>query len=66
MNASFQGAPGIGYTVYGAAPQRDGAVIGLAASTALAQNTSIYLRYDGEFGTGTDNHVLNAGLRLSW
>jgi len=66
VNASFQGAPGIGYTVYGAAPQRDGAVIGLAASTALAQNTSIYLRYDGEFGTGTDNHVLNAGLRLSW
>ena len=38
----------------------------LAASTAIAQNTSLYLRYDGEIGTGTDNHALSAGLRMSW
>jgi outer membrane autotransporter protein len=66
VTAGFAGAPGIGFTVYGAPPQRDGAVIGLATSTAIAQNTSIYLRYDGEFGTGTDNHVLSAGLRMNW
>ena len=23
-------------------------------------------RYDGELGTGTDNHVLSAGVRMSW
>ncbi|MDP1966386.1 MAG: autotransporter domain-containing protein, partial [Reyranella sp.] len=66
VTAAFAGAPGIGFTVYGAPPQRDGAVIGLAANTAIAQSTSIYLRYDGELGTGTDNHVLSAGLRMSW
>jgi len=66
VNASFAGAPAFGYTVYGATPQRDGAVIGLAANTAIAQNTSIYLRYDGEFGIGTDNHVLSAGFRMKW
>ena len=66
VTASFAGAPGGAFTVFGAAPQRDAAVIGLAANTAIAQNTSIYLRYDGEIGTGTDNHALSAGIRLTW
>ena len=38
----------------------------LAASTAIAASTQLYLRYDGEIGTGTDNHALTAGLRMSW
>jgi autotransporter-associated beta strand protein len=66
VTASFAGAPGTGFTVYGAPPQRDGAVIGLAANTAIAEATTIYLRYDGQVGGGTDNHVLSAGLRLTW
>ena len=66
MTASFAGAPGIGYTVYGASPVRNTATVGLAANTAIAEATSIYLRYDGEFGTGTDNHVLSVGLRANW
>ncbi|MDP1750283.1 MAG: autotransporter outer membrane beta-barrel domain-containing protein, partial [Reyranella sp.] len=66
LTASFAGAPTLGYTVYGAAPQRNTATVGLAANTAIAEATSIYLRYDGEFGTGTDNHVLSAGLRMNW
>ena len=32
----------------------------------LAAATQIYLRYDGELATGTDNHALNVGLRMSW
>ena len=54
------------FTVFGATPQRDAAVIGLAASTAIAASTSLYLRYDGEIGTGTDNHALSAGIRMTW
>jgi fibronectin-binding autotransporter adhesin len=41
-------------------------VIGFQASTAIADATSVYLRYDGEVGGGTDNHALNLGLRVSW
>jgi hypothetical protein len=26
----------------------------------------LYLRYDGGIASGTDNHALTAGLRLSW
>ena len=41
-------------------------VVGLQASTTIAAATQIYLRYDGEIATGTDNHALNVGLRMSW
>ncbi|MBI3197633.1 MAG: autotransporter outer membrane beta-barrel domain-containing protein [Rhodospirillales bacterium] len=66
VTASFAGAPGAAFTVFGAAPLRDAATLGLAANTAIAERTSLYLRYDGEFGTGSDNHSLSAGLRMTW
>ena len=66
MTATFAGAPGFGFTVLGAAPQRDNAVLGLALDTAIAASTSIYARYDGEIGGSSDNHVFSAGLRMTW
>ena len=66
VTATFAGAPSAAFTVFGAAPQRDSAVIGFAASTAIADSTSLYLRYDGEVGTGTDSHSISAGFRISW
>ena len=66
ISAAFAGAPGNGFTVYGATPARDSAVLGFQASTSIAEATSVYLRYDGEVGGGTDNHAINLGLRVSW
>ena len=66
ISAAFAGAPGNPFAVYGATPARDSAVIGFQASTTVADATSIYLRYDGEIGGGTDNHAINLGLRVSW
>ncbi len=66
VTAAFAGAPGSSFTVQGAAQARDSALIGLAANTAIAQGTSLYLRYDGEVGTGSDSHMLSAGIRLTW
>ncbi|MFZ5781135.1 MAG: autotransporter-associated beta strand repeat-containing protein [Pseudomonadota bacterium] len=66
MTASFAGAPSNAFTIYGATPTRDSAAIGFQASTAVAENASLYLRYDGELAAGTDNHTLNVGFRLSW
>ncbi|MEA2806084.1 MAG: hypothetical protein QOJ17_225, partial [Rhodospirillaceae bacterium] len=54
------------FTVFGATPLRNAAVVGLQATTTIAQATQIYLRYDGEIATGTDNHALNVGVRMSW
>jgi uncharacterized protein with beta-barrel porin domain len=60
--AAFAGAPGNSFTVFGATPLRNAAV----ATTTIAAATQIYLRYDGEIASGTDNHALNVGVRMSW
>jgi fibronectin-binding autotransporter adhesin len=66
ITAAFAGAPGNSFTVFGATPARDSAVVGFQATTNIAAATQIYLRYDGGVGGGTDNHALMAGLRMSW
>ena len=66
ITAAFAGASGNSFTVFGATPARDSAVVGLQVSTNVAEATQVYLRYDGGVGGGTDNHALNVGLRMSW
>jgi outer membrane autotransporter protein len=66
ITAAFAGALGNSFTVFGATPLRNSAVVGLQATTHIAAATQIYLRYDGEIATGTDNHALNIGVRMSW
>jgi fibronectin-binding autotransporter adhesin len=66
LTASFAGAPGSAFTVFGATPQRDSAVVGFGGRTRIAEMTELYARYDGEVGGGTDNHAFNVGLRMTW
>jgi fibronectin-binding autotransporter adhesin len=66
MTAAFAGAPFAAFTAYGATPQRDAAVIGFSARTNIAEAAQLYLRYDGEIASGTDNHTLMAGVRFTW
>jgi fibronectin-binding autotransporter adhesin len=66
ITAAFAGAPSNAFTVYGATPQRNAAVIGFLASTAITEASQVYLRYQGEVGSGFDNHALNIGVRLTW
>ena len=64
ITAAFAGAPGNAFTVFGATPQRNAAVLGLPATTTIAEATQIYLRYDGEIASGTDNHAVSVGVRF--
>ena len=68
VTASFVGAPAIPFTVTGATPARDGFVVGLGASTAIAEATSVYLRYEGQVAvSGQDaSHAAIVGLRMTW
>jgi autotransporter-associated beta strand protein len=66
ITGAFAGAPSNAFTVYGATPQRDSALIGFLASTAITEASQVYLRYQGEVGSGSDNHTLNLGVRLTW
>ncbi len=66
ITAAFAGAPTASFTVFGATPQRDSAVIGFSAHANIADSTRLYLRYDGDIGSGSDNHSLNVGVRMTW
>jgi autotransporter-like protein len=66
ITAAFAGAPGNSFTLFGATPARDAAVVGLQATTQIAAATQVYLRYDRGVGGGTDNHAVNVGVRMSW
>ena len=66
ITAAFSGAPSASFTVYGATPTRDAAIVGFSANTTIAEATQLYARYDGTLASGTDNHAFTAGLRLSW
>lgn len=54
------------FTTFGVAPQRDGVVLGLWANSAIADATSIYLRYEGDVSGQDSAHAITAGLRMSW
>jgi autotransporter-associated beta strand protein len=66
VSATLAGAPAMPFTTWGVSPQRDGAVIGLSANTAVAEAMSVYVRYEGLI-SGQDNaHAFTAGLRMTW
>jgi outer membrane autotransporter protein len=66
VTASFAGAPAVPFTVFGAAPTRDGAVIGFSVSTAVAEAMGVYVRYEGNIAGQDSSHALTAGLRVTW
>jgi autotransporter-associated beta strand protein len=66
ISAAFAAAPIQQFTVFGATPQRDSAVIGLSATAAVTDRASLFASYDGEVGGGTDNHALRVGFRMTW
>jgi len=64
--AAVSGAPFAAFTVYGATPQPDSAIFSLEAKALIGDATKLTLRYDGDIGSGTDNHTLNVGMRFTW
>lgn len=66
VTAAFAGVPGSSFTVLGATPTRDRATLSLAATTAVGEATSLFVRYDGEVGGGSDAHAFTAGFRMTW
>jgi autotransporter-associated beta strand protein len=66
VTATLAGAPLMPFTTYGVAPTRDGAVVGFSANTAIADGTSMYLRYEGNISGSDSAHALTAGVRMTW
>ncbi|MFZ5779812.1 MAG: autotransporter outer membrane beta-barrel domain-containing protein, partial [Pseudomonadota bacterium] len=66
VTATLAGAPAMPFTTYGISPQRDGAIVGFAANTAVAEATNLYLRYEGLVAGQDSAHALTAGVRMTW
>jgi outer membrane autotransporter protein len=66
VTTAFAGAPALSFTTFGAQAPRDGVVLGLGANTQIAERTSVYLRYDGEFADPNSYHIVSAGIRYVW
>jgi hypothetical protein len=58
--------PSAPFTTYGATPSRDGAVVGLGLNTAVADATSLYLRYEANIAGQDSSHALAAVVRMTW
>ena len=41
-------------------------LLGLSANTAVAEATSLYFRYEGDFSGQDSSHALTAGVRIVW
>jgi uncharacterized protein with beta-barrel porin domain len=41
-------------------------VVGLSASTAIAEAMGVYLHYEGAIAGQDSSHALTAGLRMTW
>jgi outer membrane autotransporter protein len=66
VTAAFAGAPALPFTTFGAVPNRDGVVLGVNATTAIAERTSVYFRYEGEIAGQDNMHSGTVGVRLTW
>lgn len=66
VTAALAGAPASPFTTFGISPVRDGVLLGLSASTAVADATSLYLRYEGTLSGPDGSQSLTAGLRMTW
>ena len=66
VTSAFAGAPAVPFTTFGVSPQRDGILLGLSGNTMVAEATSVYFRYEGDFSGQDASHALTAGVRVSW
>jgi fibronectin-binding autotransporter adhesin len=66
VKAAFAAAPGASFTIFGPAPPRDSATVGLRLWTMLDAGYMPFLRYDGDIARGADSHAINAGVRMNW
>ena len=66
LNAAFQTLPGTSFTVDGAPIRHDSALATVGADLSLSRNLTLLLKFDGDFGAGSQTYAGSGTLRLSW
>ncbi|MBX9829103.1 MAG: autotransporter domain-containing protein [Xanthobacteraceae bacterium] len=66
ISAVFQTLPGSNFTVNGAAPAADGALVSAGSEWRLAGGWSVAARFDGEFSRTTALYAGTGSVRYTW
>ena len=66
MTAAFQALPGTSFTVYGASPDRDSALLDLGAELAFDNGVAASLAFQGQFGDNSQSYAGFAKLSFKW
>jgi uncharacterized protein with beta-barrel porin domain len=66
VSASFQALPGSSFTVVGAQPGRNAAIVDAGAEFAFSPNVKARIGFQGEFSNSSTSYGGNAKLTLAW
>jgi outer membrane autotransporter protein len=66
VNASFLSIPGAAFTINGARPARDAALVSAGVDVGMGRNVTVYAHFDGELAGSGNAYAGSGGLRVSW
>jgi outer membrane autotransporter protein len=66
VTATFQALPGASFTVNGATPPKDSALVSAGSELRLANGVSLNGKFDGEFAHGAQTYAGTGTLRYAW
>jgi autotransporter-associated beta strand protein/probable HAF family extracellular repeat protein len=66
LGAVFQALPGASFTVNGAAPPPDSALVSAGAELHIANNWSLAAKFDGEFAPGSQTYAGTGTIKYVW
>jgi outer membrane autotransporter protein len=66
VNASFLTLPGAAFTVSGARPAANAAIVSAGVDVAVGRNAALFAQFDGDIASGSGAYAGTGGLRVSW
>ncbi|WP_210234885.1 autotransporter outer membrane beta-barrel domain-containing protein, partial [Methylocystis sp. B8] len=66
LATAFAALPGAGFTVEGAKPVKNTALLTTAAELRLPGGAALFAKFDGEFSHRSQMYYGSAGMRYSW
>jgi outer membrane autotransporter protein len=66
VNAAFLSLPAAAFTVAGARPARDAALVSAGVDVALGRTVALYAQFDGDISGSGNAYAGTGGIRISW
>ena len=66
LGATFLSIPAASFTVSGARPARDAALVSAGVDVGIGRNVTVYAQFDSELSGSGNAYAGSGGLRVSW